>query len=301
MINELVGLNIELTNLCTLKCPGCPRTQMINQWPNFWKNHSLDIDQLSQFLDIDLRGKMITFCGNTGDCIYHPKFHEFLSWFKDRGCQIRIFTNGSYRTQDWWAKTVSYLDELDMVIFSVDGLPENFTQYRINADWESIHTAMQICVEATCKTVWKYIVFKYNENDIPDAQQLSKQIGIDIFRVETSSRFDDHTAQYIPSDKNNVDVKFTPQKLWKNNIQSTDVDPVCNDNNQHYISAEGYYSPCCYIADHRFYYKNEFGKNKKSYSIANHTLTQIITRPTVVEFYQDLTSKPVCQYNCPAT
>jgi hypothetical protein len=98
-----------------------------------------------------------------------------------------------------------------------------------------------------------------------------------------------------------VDVKFTPQELWKNNIRSTGINPICNDNNQHYISAEGYYSPCCYVADHRFYYKNEFGKNKKSYSIANHTLTQIITRPTVVEFYQDLTSKPVCQYNCPAT
>ena len=98
LLNDLAGLHIELTNLCTLKCPGCLRTQTISKWPQHWRNYSLELDVLAKFLDIDLQDKIITLCGNTGDPIYHPEFHNFVKYFKSRGARLRIFTNGSYRT-----------------------------------------------------------------------------------------------------------------------------------------------------------------------------------------------------------
>ena len=51
MIN---GLHIELTNKCTLKCSGCSRTSFIKQFPTKWQNKELDLDQLVNFLDLDL-------------------------------------------------------------------------------------------------------------------------------------------------------------------------------------------------------------------------------------------------------
>jgi organic radical activating enzyme len=299
MLNDIVGFDIEPTNICTLKCPGCARTRFINQWPQHWENHSINIDQLHEFLDIDLDSKIITLCGNYGDPIYHPNFYQLISSLKQRNSHLNIVTNGSYKSADWWSSIVSVLDSHDCITFSVDGIPENFTEYRINADWDTIQQAMKICAEAQCQTTWKYIPFAYNENSIKAAKELSDTLGIDNFLVEPSDRINEQTEQYRPT-TGNIGKKYQAQQSWKQNTTQVVV-PQCTDNQQHYISADGYYSPCCYVADHRFYYKTDFGKNKKSYQISNRTLSQILTRPTVVEFYQDLTSKPVCQYNCPAT
>jgi organic radical activating enzyme len=297
--NDVVGFHLEPTNICTLKCPGCARTRFIDQWPQHWKNHSINLDQLHEFLDIDLNNKTVMLCGNYGDPIYHPEFHELVKGLKQRRTHLTIITNGSYRPADWWETTVSMLDANDSVTFSVDGLPENFTKYRVNADWDTIHQAMQISVAAECKTVWKYIPFAFNKNDISAAQQLGEKIGIDLFQFDPSDRFDEATAQYQPHNSY-LGSRYQSQQSWKQNNTQT-ISPRCANNQHHYISADGFYSPCCYVSDHRFYYKTEFGKHKKSYNIAEHTLTQILTQPTVMEFYSELTTKPVCQYNCPAT
>ena len=190
MINQIRGLHIEPTNICTLKCPGCARTRFIDRWPQHWQNHSLDINVLLQFLDIDLSDKRIGLCGNYGDPIYHPDFINFVKKFKDRGAGITIHTNGSYKKQDWWKELAELLTENDQVVFSVDGTPENFTKYRINADWESIHTGMQVIAQATCDSVWKYIPFAFNQDHIEQVEKLSNSIGIKNFEIELSDRFD---------------------------------------------------------------------------------------------------------------
>lgn len=300
LLNDIVGLYIEPTNICTLKCPGCARTRFIDQWPQHWKNHSIDIDQVNQFLDIDLKDKQILLGGNYGDPIYHPEFHQLIKTFKQRGANLIIVTNGSHRSADWWATTTSILANNDQVVFSVDGMPDNFTQYRINADWDTIQQAMQLCASASCRTIWKYIPFAFNEQDIHQAQELSKSMGIDIFQFDPSDRFDDQTKNYQPVVEY-LGARYQSQQSWKQHAGQPALNPKCADNKNHYISADGYYSPCCYAADHRFYYKTEFGKNKKSYRITDQTLSQILTQPAVVEFYGDLTNQPVCQYNCPAT
>ena len=57
----VTGFHIEPTNICTLKCPGCARTQFIDKWPSRWKNYNLDINKVMNFLDIDLTDKHINF------------------------------------------------------------------------------------------------------------------------------------------------------------------------------------------------------------------------------------------------
>lgn len=126
----IAGFHIEPTNICTLKCSGCARTRFIDQWPQHWHNHSLDVNHLLQFLDIDLSDKTINLCGNYGDPIYHPDFINFVKQLKETGVTLSITTNGSYKTKDWWQQLTELLTCKDNITFSVDGIPENFTQYR---------------------------------------------------------------------------------------------------------------------------------------------------------------------------
>jgi MoaA/NifB/PqqE/SkfB family radical SAM enzyme len=299
MIASIAGIHIEPTNLCTLKCSGCSRTRFIDQWPQHWKNHNLNIDQVLNFLDIDLTAKTILLCGNYGDPIYHPDFINFVQKIKKRGIFLNIITNGSHRKSSWWQELTNELSDKDTVTFSIDGTPENFTQYRVNANWQSISTAIDVVTNSKCRTKWKYIPFSYNQNNITEMQHMSKDLGIDVFEVECSDRFDSVTESLRPSDEL-LGFRYQTQVEWKKNKIIKNIDPKCSVGNQHFITADGFYSPCCFLADHRFYYKTQFGKQKKQYNIQEHTLSQILLEPEVIDFYQNLNQQPCCQFNCPS-
>ena len=294
----VTGFHIEPTNICTLKCSGCARTRFIETWPQHWKNHSINIAELLKFIDIDLVGKRIMLCGNYGDPIYHPDFIELVTALKERGSNITIITNGSYKKQEWWEKLVTKLTSKDTVVFSVDGTPENFTQYRVNADWGSILTGMKVVADAKCYSKWKYIPFAFNQLDIEEVQQLSDSIGIKEFNVEFSDRFDERT-NFLKPDTALIGSRYVAQTQWKVNNTNLAISPKCEQGQDHFITADGHYTPCCYLADHRFYYKTLFGKNKKQYDIRNHTFTTIMEQPQTVDFYQKLDQQPGCQFNCP--
>jgi MoaA/NifB/PqqE/SkfB family radical SAM enzyme len=272
---------------------------MIQQWPAHWKNHSLNVDHLMKFLDCDLQGVIIEMCGNYGDPIYHPDLPDLVSKLKSRGAVISITTNGSYRTKNWWNLLCDQLDSSDQISFSIDGIPDNFTQYRVNADWQSIELGIKTCVTRKIKVNWKYIVFSYNQDNIESAAALSDQLGVHTFMTVHSDRFDEQTYHLMPSNTFVGDLKPL-QDQFKQSARF-DVDPKCANGRQYYISATGHFSPCCFLSDHRFYYKTIFGKDRQSYDISNTTFLKLMQSPNVVNFYASIKTAPAlgCQYNCP--
>jgi MoaA/NifB/PqqE/SkfB family radical SAM enzyme len=253
-----------------------------------------------RFLDIDLAGVKIILCGNYGDPIYHPSLPELVRRLKNQDARILIITNGSYKTAGWWRELTQVLDTRDVVTFSIDGLPENFTQYRINADWSSVRTGIEICSESGIRSIWKFIPFVYNQQDIEHAAKLSRDLGMSEFQLDPSARFDDKTLMYQPSSEALISTAKILQDDFKKGA-NLEVDPKCAHGSEHFVSAEGFYSPCCFVADHRFYYTTEFGKNKKVYDINKSTLTEVLAAKTTMEFYQNINRQPpgVCQYSCP--
>jgi MoaA/NifB/PqqE/SkfB family radical SAM enzyme len=296
------GFHIEPTNICTLKCSECSRTKFIEQWPNQWKNHSLDIDVLLNFLDIDLNQVPMFLCGNYGDPIYHPNFIDFVTKLKQKGALVHIVTNGSYKKSSWWKELCEVLTKQDIVQFSIDGSPENFTQYRINGDWESIETGIRICVESNCQTEWKYIPFDYNIDSIEQTKDLSKKMGVDRFILRPSNRFNENNSTLRPTDTQYIRSTYQSQIEWKHaKVKNFKVNPQCYDNKSHYISASGYYNGCCKISDFNFYYKSHFGKNRSQYNIINTTISKLLSDTNTIHFYESIPTEPEhgCQFNCP--
>jgi MoaA/NifB/PqqE/SkfB family radical SAM enzyme len=294
MLDDLTGFHIEPTNICTLKCPRCPRTKFIETFPKIWKNKNLNLSHLKSFLDIDLTGKKFTLCGNNGDPIYYNDLLNLVSWIKSCSANVTIITNGSYQKQEWWESLCNVLSSDDTIIFSIDGTPENFTTYRVNANWDSILTGIKIATASKVKTKWKYIPFGFNEHDIDTTRDFSNNLGIDEFLVETSDRWDSIDDPLRP--KTFTGIREQSILQWHKNS----VDPQCKKlHNQHYISADGYYLPCCYVGDYRFYYKTNFYKNRNLYNISKTTLSKILTDLT--EFYSTIEkdNHSYCTYNCP--
>ena len=300
MLDQLQGFHIEPTNMCTLKCPRCSRTEFINQFPKRWTNKNLNLEHLKNFLDIDLKGKVINLCGNYGDPIYYDQLFEMIDFFKEQKCLIRLATNGSYKTKSWWQELVSLLDKDDTITFAIDGTSDNFTKYRVNADWESINWGIDTVTNSHVKSIWQYIPFSFNENDIDQANELSKELGFDEFLIMPSDRWNGED-DWLKPNKHNITFRSDNIVKWKNNPERTvEITAKCkSDNFQHFISADGFYMSCCYAGDHRFYYKTEFYKNRDLYDISKTTITEVLNH--LKDFYSTLEDAKLnyCTFNCP--
>lgn len=294
---EFSGLHVEPTNICTLKCPRCSRTEFLNTFgTKKWTNHNLDLAQFQQFVDLDLTDKVINLCGNYGDPIYYPELFDLVRWCKQQGARIHIRTNGSYRDVAWWQSLGEILDGHDTVFFAVDGTPENFTQYRINADWPSIQCGMRVMAQSDAQTVWRFIPFSFNEHAIAQARELSEHLGITKFEVNVSDRW---SGVHDPLRPNHYQgARETAIIRWHHDKNIT-IDPKCSNGQEHFVSASGHCTPCCYSADHRFYYKSEFFKNQTQYHISNITLSELLLKFS--EFYSNITvdNTEYCTFNCP--
>jgi MoaA/NifB/PqqE/SkfB family radical SAM enzyme len=264
-----------------------------------WDNHDINLQDLQNFLDIDLRGLEIRLNGTYGDPIYHSDFLNLIHWIKQQGARILLVTNGSYKTKEWWETLVGMLDSNDSITFSIDGIPENFTNYRVNADWDSIKIGIRESVKGSVQTLWKYIPFSFNENNIEQARQLSIELGVDKFEIHPSDRWDEND-NLKPTINEFQGLRTNSIISWKNSYdRSTEVDPLCYNNKQHFITADGYYAPCCMMTDWRFYYKSKFYENKDVYNIAKTTISQVLNKEQ--EFFQTLKTEKhsYCTFNCP--
>ena len=250
-------LHLEPTTRCTLACPRCERTVLINKFGKMFAQTDINIQDLDKFINVPV--DTIYMCGNLGDPIYHKDFHKLVSTLRPKTKQIRIVTNGSYRKKKWWKQLSELLEPQDEIEFSIDGTPENFTEYRINGDWPSIQIGINVMVKSNAKTIWKYIPFNYNEDNIEETEQLANELGIDQFIVDPSDRWFGENDPY----KTSKLYKFRYRKHYHNVNEPVVVKPKCIDfDNHHFVSADGYYTPCCYVKHHSFYYSSEWNNSK---------------------------------------
>ena len=183
-------LHVGLTNRCRLLCPECTRNITTNKYIH--SMFDIDIEYFKKFL-VDCKPQEILFCGNWGDPIYSENFLGLLKEIKSShtDTKIVIHTNASGKSTAWWEEFTSILNEFDVVFFSIDGTPANYTNYRINSKWEDVENAVKTCVATSAKLntntrfIWKHLVFSYNENTIMESYKKSKELGID-FNLQES-------------------------------------------------------------------------------------------------------------------
>lgn len=195
-------LHVEPTTRCALECPLCPRTiyrQMV-------EIHDCDIDMVvDSCKDID----ELVLVGNHGDPIYHPRFVEMLAAIRKAHPSISFFmhTNGAFRAAGFWKDLSEVLDHRDHMIFSIDGMPHDNHIYRVHSKWEHVELAVRVLrdVGCTAKLIWKWILFNYNESEVPDGIRLARDLGFDRFMLVSSSR--DEVRDTLRATKSLSDIR----------------------------------------------------------------------------------------------
>lgn len=184
--------HIEVSSICALRCPRCPRLEV----PDTLLNQQLDLDFFHDHIGIAAiqQAKKITFCGNDGDPIYCRDLVSICQWIKSNNTNIQlvIVTNGSGRPLSWWQQLAASLDHHDQIHWSLDGWDQaSNEQYRINSDWQNIMAGIAefFANNGTTYRVWDSIAFSFNEWHIERQKDLARQLGFDLFQLTKSTKF----------------------------------------------------------------------------------------------------------------
>ena len=184
--------HIELSSICALKCPRCPRAEV----PDSLLNRQLTLEFFKTQLGYETAQhiKKITFCGNDGDPIYCKDIVDICVWLKTANPKISIvvITNGSYRTGDWWQYLGKVLGKNDEIHWSIDGWDQaSNEQYRVNSNWNSIIAGIENFKSVNNETycVWASIAFRFNEDHLNQQKQLARDLKFDLYQLTKSTKF----------------------------------------------------------------------------------------------------------------
>lgn len=302
MIN-ITSWHLELSSRCVISCPKCPRTTRKGDYTVT----DLSLQKIKKFFNDEVLrdAKDIILCGNHGDPIYNYEFHKIISFFREHEKPICLITNGSSKNSEWWEKTASILNsKYDRITFSIDGLEDTNHLYRVGSKWDTVINAVKICVKNNVKVTWKFIVFKHNEHQIEAATTLASELGIYKFEIVKSNRFDKKDL-LRPNDK------WISKKVIKNRDDPIDlteeniIDPICEFGKKHYISADGIYYPCCWIANAPAMRNTIFYKNSDQFNIDQNSLKDIQLASQMLKFkgsWKDYKTSPnECKRFCTST
>ena len=203
--HELSQMHIELTNACNAACPMCVRTY--NNSP--LTRPDLEIGQISfeQFKkyfppEIIKKCNLILFCGVHGDPCIAKDMLEICKYINEvsRNTAVRVNTNGGMRKPEWWAELGKLFSKYPRsmynywsVTFSIDGLEDTNHLYRRNVKWNAVIANAQAFIDAGGTAIWDYLIFKHNEHQILEAQELSKKMKFNEFVPKKSLGVDNGT------------------------------------------------------------------------------------------------------------
>lgn len=283
-------MHIETTTRCTLACPGCPRTLI----PSVSKN-DLILDDLVFFLNCKSGNTLdnLYLEGNHGDPIYYPALLELIDKFRTTK-RFTIVTNGSHRNQNFWKQLAARLTPNDLVIFSIDGLEHNNHLYRRNSNWASIMVGLDTMVKSGVQVGWKTIIFDYNYKEIDQIQKFAESCGAK-FVSQTTSRFGDESLR-PPTQIVDVTREYN-----EDTNKVSKLTPQCQSHAKEYVSADGYYWPCCWISSMFTLPNSALWKEREKWRIKDRKLDDM--RAQLADWTVQLQKNPiqadvVCKMMC---
>ena len=230
-------LHLEPTDVCNLACPLCARERD----PTFDKNvkHHLTLDQIKNKFDDEAFAGLdkMFMCGNYGDPAAGQHTLEIYQYFRSVNPTIVLGmnTSGSLRNYTWWQELVEILNQpKDYVVFSIDGLEDTNSIYRVNSTWHRLIENAQSFINAGGHAHWDMLVYKHNEHQVDACEQMARDMGFKWFRAKVSKRPLVNELEYpVAWDR----LQYTPGTIDCHALKESSV----------YVDAQGRVSPCCWL------------------------------------------------------
>ena len=294
-LSDIKSLIIELSTSCNSRCPHCPRFDSNgNLHPDLILAH-LDINSILDNLELDqlVNLKYVKLEGDKGDPLMHPEIEKIIDVFVNLPSRpnVEVVTNGSIRSSNWWRvlgeKSYSNLQ----VTFSIDGLKETNHLYRIGLEFDTIIDNATAFINAGGIALWKFILFRHNENQLQSVIDISKQlgfVGLEYVTCRLSSfqglekwpvRVNNQLSYFLepPSQSKRGLVVHDAKSIVKINHNNLNPERICPwmSAGALYITYLNYLIPCCMM---HFDTKLNYPGTKKFIEMSNGLENQDLTK-----------------------
>lgn len=263
--NQLENIHLEITNRCQASCPMCSRNVHGGLENPLIKNQDWTIADFKQILTNEVLHQLkgFYFCGNFGDPIINDNLVEMCDYSTkiNPKLYIRIHTNGSARSTEWWESLAKSLPPAHNVIFAIDGIDETHSIYRIGTKYETIIRNAKAFMKAGGTAEWAFIKFKHNEHQLEKAKALAKEYGFARFTYKDSSRFvatnkfevldKDGTVSYYLEPPTGSNISYITQDIidnYKDIVAASEINCYVQQTKEIYIDAYKKIMPCCFLA-----------------------------------------------------
>jgi len=307
VLSEIQQIQFELTTRCNARCPMCIRNYRGMDYNAGYPETELSLQDIKKILDPTLlkQLKLISFNGNLGDFALAKDAAAIVEYLVENQVpSIRINTNGSVRTPEWWAKLA--LPGVT-VGFALDG-SDSYTHslYRQDTDFDRVIENATAFIRAGGTANWRFIPFDHNRHQESTCRQMSKDLGFFSFEnighgrdrgpvFHRDGKFRHWIGKPYHNEIPDIRPMLEDHVTWynKDTVNSIrDVTPLnigCRSQlkKELYVSANGDVYPCCFLG----YYPrtmnhpgNEQLKNMvKNNNALDHSLAECIEWFNLVE------------------
>jgi MoaA/NifB/PqqE/SkfB family radical SAM enzyme len=290
-LTSVTEYQLEITSYCNASCPQCPRNNN-----GHGINPYLPLDHLSrgvidQAFSAELCAalKQVFFCGSYGDPIMHPDFLNILRDFRQKNPTLWLYihTNGGVHEPEYWREIAKIMNGYGQIDFGIDGLDDTLHLYRKNVKYHKVIDNATAFINAGGRAQWNFIVFKHNQHQVQQVQQLGKELGFFNVLIRKTGRFMNHATLEemtswpvtgtdfeleIPTDDQyrNQSMMFLPKlkQQYADIKEYFDTTPISCDallGHKVAITAQGLVLPCNFfnhnLYDARFYNNAQPGAN----------------------------------------
>jgi MoaA/NifB/PqqE/SkfB family radical SAM enzyme len=253
-------LNVEVNNICNLKCVMCPTSTSIR------KKGMMDLELFRNVLDEAVEMGITQVALHTvGEPILHPQIAEFIRLSKSKNVYTYMDVNGNYFRDGLHGEIIDA--GLDSLKFSIDGHnQETYSKIRCGGNLEKVMENLKLMHElrkqkkSGMKLFAQFMICSLNQAHINDFKKKISpfvdeiQISVVLNQGGQLSNFDD-----LPSEKLNSVI----QKHRKRCVCRSPFKRII-------ISWDGYLTACCIDFELDLKYaKYEKGKLKELWNCDN--------------------------------
>jgi pyruvate-formate lyase-activating enzyme len=246
-LDHVKVIHIEPTTVCNAACPQCARedTTMYIHRTNRSELTLTDVQRVLPEHTVANLDKMFM-CGNFGDPAASKACLDIYQWFRSINPDITLGmnTNGGLRQPGWWSELGSILNQnFDYTVFAIDGLEDTNHIYRKGVDWHKVMQNAESYIKSGGIAHMETLVFKHNQHQINELEQLARSMGFYWFRAKVTRRWDIAPVDWLE-----------PPTGWivPKNSKISGVDCHALNENSLYISATGELLPCCWMGGRIF-------------------------------------------------
>jgi len=266
-----VSISIEPTATCNLHCPECPSgTGKLKRFKG-----NIDFELYKKIIDETAPYLLNLILYFQGEPFLNKEIFRLIEYSAiQKNVYTSISTNGHFLDSETAKRTVK--SGLDKLIISLDGSDqETYEKYRKNGDLETVVQSIKNIVERKEKlksktpyVVIQFLVFKFNEYQIPEIKRLSKELGVDKLELKSAQIYDfENDTEFIPLNtkysryKKNESGKYCIKSKLKNKCKRLWEASV--------ITNTGEVLPCCFDKDAKY----------SSGNITQHSFKEINNNP----------------------